>query len=167
MLDRWENEVHPHANTAELHLFTGPAVYGSVGADKAAVMKKVLDRAESMKDQGVILRGPVAKATLIEELQQARVMLYRGDINETYCLAVAEAQALGTPTVVQDFGSMAERVVDGKTGVVAQNDKAFSDGAVKLLNDDTHWVEQHKNCLAMQRNWGWEQACAAFEELME
>jgi glycosyltransferase involved in cell wall biosynthesis len=167
LLDRWENEIHPHASTAELHLFTGPAVYGSVGADKAAVMKKVLDRAESMKDQGVTLRGPVAKATLIEELQQARVMLYRGDINETYCLAVAEAQALGTPTVVQDFGSMAERVVDGKTGVVAQTDKAFSDGAVKLLNDDAHWAEQHKNCLAMQRNWGWEQACAAFEELME
>lgn len=166
LLDRWEQEIYPHTPTAELHLFTGAAVYGSVGAHKASMMKQVLERAESLRDHGVILRGPVAKPVLIEELQKARVMLYRGDINETYCLSVAEAQALGTPTVVQDFGSMAERVIDAKTGSVASSDQDFSASAVALLKDDELWFEQHKNCLESQRNWRWAQACAAFEELI-
>jgi len=61
---------------------------------------------------------------------------------------------------------MAERVVDGKTGVVAKDDASFSAGVVKLLSDDAHWVEQHENCLETQRSWGWEQACEAFEDLI-
>jgi len=166
LLDRWENEIHPASPKAELHVFGGPSVYGAVGAEKAALMEAIFSRAEGMKDQGIVLRGPATKAELIEELQQSRVMLFRGDINETFCLAVAEAQALGTPSVVQDLGSMAERVVDGKTGYVAQTDKEFSAGAIKLFNDDEHWFTQHKNCLETQRSWGWEQACAAFEELI-
>jgi len=166
LLDRWENEIHPASPKAELHVFGGPSVYGAVGAEKAALMEEIFTRAENMKDQGIVLRGPATKAELIEELQKARIMTFRGDINETFCLAVAEAQALGTPTIVQDLGSMAERVVDGKTGYVAQTDQAFSDGAIKLLNDDAHWMEQHKNCLVSQRSWGWEDACAAFEELL-
>lgn len=166
LLDRWENEIHPASPKAELHVFGGPSVYGSVGAEKAALMQKIFDRAEGMKDKGIVLRGPATKDELIEELQIARIMTFRGDINETFCLAVAEAQALGTPTIVQDYGSMAERVVDGKTGYVAKTDKAFSEGAIKLLNDDDHWFEQHKNCLETQRSWGWEDACAAFEELI-
>jgi glycosyltransferase involved in cell wall biosynthesis len=166
LMDRWENEIHPQSPKAELHVFGGPSVYGAVGAEKAALMDQIFKRAESLADIGIVLRGPATKQQLIEELQSARIMTFRGDINETFCLAVAEAQALGTPTVVQDFGSMAERVVDGKTGYVAQTDEAFSAGAVKLLNDDEHWFEQHKNCLKTQRSWGWEQACAAFEELI-
>ncbi|MDV7339204.1 glycosyltransferase family 4 protein [Terasakiella sp. A23] len=166
LLDLWERDIHPKAPDAELHVFGGPSVYGSVGAEKAALMEEIFNRAESMADQGIVLRGPATKTELIDELQKARLMCYRGDINETYCLAVAEAQALGTPTVVQDFGSMAERVVDGKTGVVAKDDPSFSAGVVKLLTDGPHWFEQHENCLATQRNWGWEQACEAFEELI-
>jgi glycosyltransferase involved in cell wall biosynthesis len=166
LLDRWENEIFPQAPKAELHVFGGPSVYGSVGAEKAALMEAIFKRAEDLKDKGVIIRGPAKKSELIEELQQARVMLFRGDLNETFCLAVAEAQALGTPCVVQDLGSMAERVVDGKTGYVASSDEEFSQGAIKLLNDDDLWFEQHKNCLDTQRSWGWVQACEAFEELI-
>ncbi|SCA56896.1 conserved hypothetical protein [Candidatus Terasakiella magnetica] len=166
LLDRWEQEIRPASPKAELHVFGGPAVYGAVGAEKAALMDEIFKRAKAMADQGIVLRGPATKQELIEELQQARIMTFRGDINETFCLAVAEAQALGTPTVVQDYGSMYERVVDGKTGTVAKDDETFSQGAIKLLNDDEHWFEQHKNCLKTQRSWGWEQACAAFEELI-
>jgi len=166
LLDRWEKEIHPKSPKAELHVFGGPSVYGAVGAEKAKLMEAIFTRAETMKDQGIVLRGPATKAQLIEELQTARLMLFRGDINETFCLAVAEAQALGTPTVVQNLGSMAERVVDGRTGYVASDDIGFSDGAIKLFNDDALWFEHHKNCLETQRSWGWEQACAAFEELI-
>ncbi len=166
LLDLWEGEIHPKAPDGELHVFGGPSVYGSVGAQKKAQMEEIFARAEKMAAKGVVLRGAATKNQLIEELQHARLMVYRGDINETYCLAVAEAQALGTPAVVQNIGSMPERVVDGKTGTVAGSDQEFADGAVRLLTDETYWMEQHKNCLATQRHWGWTEACAAFEELI-
>lgn len=166
LLARWEKDIQPTVPGAELHLFTGAATYGAVGDAKAAAMKTVLDKAESLADKGVVMRGPVAKAKLLEEMRQARVMLYRGDINETYCLAVAEAQAMGVPAVVQDLGSMRERVIDGETGTVATTDADFSAAARTLLVDDNVWTRRHVAALAKQRSWTWEDAAQAFEELL-
>lgn len=166
LLDIWESMIFPNAKDAELHVFSGAATYGAAGDAKAVEMKKVLDRAESLKDKGVVLRGPVPKQQLIEELRQARMMLYRGDLNETYCLAVGEAQALGVPAVVQDLGSMYERVRHGETGFVAKSDKSFAEGAISLFNDEEMWQRFRKTALDKQRNFGWPEAAAEFERLL-
>lgn len=166
LLGVWERDIRPRVPTAELHVFGGAKTYGAVGDAKAGAMAHVLDRARSMSSAGVIVRGPVPKKELIAELRAARVMLYRGDLNETFCLAVGEAQAMGVPAVVQNFGSVVERVVDGETGFVARDDGAFADSAVGLLTDDALWRRQNRAALAMQRAWGWPEAAAAFERLL-
>ena len=66
-------------------------------------------------------------------------MLYRGDPGETFCLALAEAQAMGLPAVVKPLGSTPERVIDGVTGRVAEDDDGFAAAAVALLRDDNLW----------------------------
>ena len=93
-------------------------------------------------------------------------MLYRGDINETFCMAVGEAQAMGMPAVVTDLGSMRERVIDGETGFVARDDQAFADAAVKLLTDDALWSAQQAAALEKQRSWRWPEAAEAWERLL-
>jgi glycosyltransferase involved in cell wall biosynthesis len=166
LIDRWVHEIRPRVSNAELHVFSGAATYGRVGDAKAEAMKAVLAKAEGAAPHGVVLRGPVAKARLIAELRASRVMIYRGDLNETFCLAVGEAQAMGVPTVVQDLGSVVERVVDEETGFVRRDDAAFSDAAVRLLTDDSLWKRQHERALQLQRRWGWPEAAAAFEEIL-
>ncbi len=166
LLKIWENDIYPSARDAELHLFSGSATYGSAGAAKASEMEAVLDQARALNDKGIVLRGPVPKAKLIEEFREARVMLYRGDMNETFCLAVGEAQASGVPTVVQNLGSVVERVRDGETGTIADTDEKFARAAVMLLNDDDLWLNQHKAAIEKQGAWGWRQAAMAFEELI-
>ncbi|MCP5370992.1 MAG: glycosyltransferase, partial [Hyphomicrobiales bacterium] len=163
LLDLWESRIRPAVPDAELHVFSGAATYGSVGDAKAQAMARVLDRAAALAGAGVVLRGPVPKAQLVEEFRQARCMLYRGDLNETFCLAVGEAQAMGVPGVVQALGSVVERVVDGETGFVAADDGAFADAAVRLLREPDLWQAQHRAALARQRRWGWPEAAAAFE----
>jgi len=166
LLDIWVSQIFPSAAGAELHLFSGASTYGRIGATKSSEMDLILDRAKSLTDKGVVLRGPVPKQQLIEEFQKARVMLYKGDENETFCLAVGEAQAAGVPAVVQKFGSVVERVKDSQTGVVAGNDTEFAEAAVKLLQDDNYWQSCHQNAQRLQRSWGWSDAARAFEELL-
>ena len=166
LLELWASRVHPGLPNAELHVFSGPATYGAFGAAKQAAMQAVLERARALADRGVVLRAPVAKSALADELSRARVMLYRGDPCETFCLAVAEAQALGVPAVVQKIGAVPERVIDGKTGFVAGDDNDFALNAVRLLADDDLWLKQHRAALERQRSWGWPQAAAAFEKLI-
>ncbi len=166
LLDLWAERIQPRCDGAELHLFTGAATYGEYGHARAAQMKPVLDKAEALAALGVVLRGTVAKSDLAAELAQARALLYRGDVGETFCLAVGEAQAAGLPAVVQDIGCVAERVIDGKTGFVAGDDAGFADTAVRLLSDDDLWRSQSGAAAANQRGWGWSEAAASFEELI-
>ncbi|MEX2451182.1 MAG: glycosyltransferase family 4 protein [Rhodospirillales bacterium] len=165
LLDIWAGGIYPHVPGAELHVFAGASVYGSAGDAKATQMDTVLNKAQEMRRHGVIVRGPVPKRQLIDELRAARVMLYRGDINETFCLALGEAQAMGVPAVVQDIGSVSERVIDGSTGYVAATDEAFSGAAIDLLTDDGLWRTQHDAALDRQRRWSWDDAAAAFEKV--
>jgi glycosyltransferase involved in cell wall biosynthesis len=110
--------------------------------------------------------APVPKSELMGELRAARVMLYRGDENETFCLAVAEAQALGVPAVVMRLGSMPERVEDGITGTVAETDDAFVAAAIALLTDDAHWMRQHRAAIGRRKGLSWDQVAARFEALI-
>ncbi len=166
LLSAWADRIRPRVPRAELHLFAGASTYGRVGAAKAGEMERVLGLAGEMAAEGVVLRAPVAKTQLINEFRQSRVMLYRGDMNETFCLAVGEAQAAGVPAVVQKLGSVAERVIDGQTGTVAETDEQFADAAVQLLTDDGVWRARHLAAKKHQCAWSWARAAQAFEELI-
>ena len=166
VLDSWEQRIHPEIPNAEFHIFAGAATYGAAGSAKAGAMAPVLERAQALSSAGVVLRGPVAKAQLAEELQQARVLLYRGDIGETFCLAVGEAQAMGVPAVLEDIACMRERVRHAETGYVVRGADAFADAALSLLRDDELWISQHRACLAKQRHISWQDSAQLFETLL-
>jgi glycosyltransferase involved in cell wall biosynthesis len=92
--------------------------------------------------------------------------LYRGDPGETFCLALAEAQAMGVPAVVKPSGSAAERVIDGITGRVTEDDDTFVAAAVAVLRDDALWRRWHLTALQHQRGLSWDTVAARFEALM-
>lgn len=94
-------------------------------------------------------------------------MLYRGDVGETFCLALAEAQAMGVPAVVKPLGSAGERVIDGKTGRIAEDDDGFAAAAVAALRDDELWRRWHLAALDNQRGLSWDAVAARFEALMK
>ncbi|MGB0629210.1 MAG: glycosyltransferase family 4 protein [Alphaproteobacteria bacterium] len=166
LLDLWEAQIRPQVPTAELHIFSSPITYGSHGDARADAMNAVLDRAGSMAAQGVRLREPLPKAGLADALTGFRAILYRGDPGETYCLAIGEAQAVGIPAVVQDIGCVAERVIDGQTGFVARDDSDFARRGRDILTDDELWRRLQGNALDRQRRWSWDDAAAAFEEML-
>ncbi len=165
LLDIWEAKIHPAVPHAELHIFAGMATYGAAGQAKAGKMGPVLERAAALADKGVILRGPVPKTQLVGELAQARLLMYRGDIGETFCSAVAEAQAMGVPTVLEDIACMKERLIQGQTGYVTQGAEDFANRSLQLLTDDALWSTQHQACLEQQRSWRWEHAAREFERI--
>ncbi len=166
LLELWERRIHPALPQAELHLYAGPAVYGDVGAQKAEPMRAVLAAADRLAGKGVRRFQPVPRSALIDALTKARVMLYRGDENETFCLAVAEAQALGLPAVVEPLGAMPERVQDGITGFVAKDEATFAQHAIALLKDDALWQRQHAAALRFQRGLGADEVARRFEALL-
>jgi glycosyltransferase involved in cell wall biosynthesis len=166
LLGLWVARIKPAAPAAELHIYGGGAVYGLAGTPRARRMDEILSRTDGLAAAGVRRFAPVGRKALAAALSGARVMLYRGDPGETFCLALAEAQAMGVPAVVQPLGSTTERVIDGVTGRVAENDEAFVAAAVALLRDNELWRRWHLASLERQRGLNWDGVAARFEALM-
>ncbi len=166
LLRLWAARIAPAVPTAELHIYAGPAVYGGAAAGRAGEMAAALARADRLAGCGVRRFAPVGREALAAVLGGARAMLYRGDPGETFCLALAEAQAMGVPAVVTPLGSVGERVVDGVTGCVADDDDAFVDAAIAALRDDALWRRWHLAALAQQRGLDWDAVAQRFEALI-
>ncbi len=166
LLDLWCDRVYPEMPEAELHVYSGAATYGSHGTSRVEQMQPILDKAASLQQCNVFLHEPVPKQALVGLLAQSRLLLYRGDPGETFCLAVGEAQAAGLPAVVQDIGCVAERISDGQTGFVGKDDSDFARAALNLLRDDSLWRQQSDAALKTQRQWSWDDAAASFERLI-
>jgi glycosyltransferase involved in cell wall biosynthesis len=110
--------------------------------------------------------APQPRPGLIAALRESRVMLYRGDPGETFCLAVAEAQALGVPAVVQPIGALKERVLHGATGFLAGDEASFARHAVALLSDEALWRRQHETALRLQQGASADDVAQQFEALL-
>ena len=125
----------------------------------------VLARAADLAGAGVRIFDPLPRPALAARLAEARVMLYRGDPGETFCLALAEAQAAGLPCVVTPLGAVAERIADGVTGHLAATADAFAAAALRLLADDAAWSAMHHAALARGPGPDWDAIAARFEAL--
>lgn len=163
LLDLWVGRIAPVVPGAELHIYAGAAVYGSAPVPR---LEEVLARTAGLVEYGVRRFAPIGRAQLAAALSNARVMLYRGDPGETFCLALAEAQAMGVPAIVQPLGSAPERVIEGMTGRVAADDDAFAMAAIAVLRDDTLWRRWHLAALAQQGGSSWDSVAARFEALI-
>src|SRR5206468_12486418 len=138
----------------ELRIYAAAAVYGGAGAER---MRQVLDRADAAPTRSVRRHDPVGREALAAVLRRSRAMLYRGDPGETFCLAVAEAQAMGVPAIVQPLGSLGERVTDGISGRIAHSDDAFAEAAIAVLRDDEIWRRWHLGALETRRGLSWDE----------
>jgi glycosyltransferase involved in cell wall biosynthesis len=136
LVDLWVTQIHPHHPDAELHVFAGWKTYGAWGIAVQNRMQREIEYAAQFVMNNIIIRDVLPKQDLFSEMKQGRAMFYKGDRAETFCLAVAEAQALGLPAVVCDLGSMKERVEHGVTGFVAQSDDEFMKYANKVLQEE-------------------------------
>lgn len=145
LLDLWQRRILPAVPTAELHLFSSAATYA--GTTRAAEMGPTLERAALTP--GVMINPPVARDRLAAVLAGMRLWFSPSRTEETFCLAAAEAQAMGVPVVATAVGALPERVAPGGGVLVAAEDEdGLVRAAVASLSDDAVWSAQHHAALA-------------------
>jgi glycosyltransferase involved in cell wall biosynthesis len=163
VLKVWAERIFPKMSEAQLHIYAGRSNYGSRRDDK---LDKALASIDEYARFGVSLHNPLPKKELAEAMQESRVMLYRGDLGETFCFAAAEAQAVGVPLVTAGIGSLGERIIDGKTGFLREDEDGFATAVLDILRDDTLWHAQHDAARVHARaTLSWAKVADAWEKL--
>ncbi len=105
----------------------------------------------------------VANAEMPDLFRGARLLIAPGHPSETFCLAAAEAIAMGVPVVTLGRGALAERVVEGKTGFVCRDFAAMATRSLALLADDALWLRMHAEGLATRAGGDWDHVAALWE----
>lgn len=153
LVDLWRNKIISEVPNAKLKIFAGSKTYG--GRHKA-IIDNILNKIISLKEESIKVYKPIKKNKLFKKIVKSRAMFYLGDPGETFCLSIAEAQALGLPCIVKPIGCLEERVKHNITGEVHSNDDDFIKAAINILRNDEDWLFYRNNCLKFQRNLRWE-----------
>ena len=167
LLEQWEKNIFSYVPEANLNLFTGLETYGKFGLKHQKSINETLSRVQSKKKKGINLSPPISRNELKKQISKSRVLLYRGTNDETFCMAVAEAQVLGVPAVVCNFGSLKERVKNNHTGYVCENDEDFSLKTIKLLKDDKTWMRMHKNLIKNNNHENWTEVAKRWQKIID
>ena len=95
------------------------------------------------------------KIDMIKDLSNSRMLLIPGHKAELYCLAAEEGRELCIPIVTMGIGSLKERVIHGKTGLIAKNEKEFSEFILQLFRDNLLWNKFRSNLKKLRNKNNW------------
>lgn len=115
----------------------------------------------------VELIGFVDEATKHRLLSQAWV-LATPSMNEGWGLCVVEAAVHGTPAVAyRSAGGLAESILDGRTGLLAEdNEESFSEQLFRLLTDDLLRARTARAAVVHAERFTWSATTAAFADVL-
>ena len=144
----WRNAPGVIASGARLHVF---------GSDYPA----------SPDETGAVVFHPrVGASALAAFYARARAMVCPGSIDETFCLAAAEAQAMGLPVITSGIGALFERVQHGVNGLIAPSDRDFADAIVQVAENEALWSQLSAGALLQREALTWERAAILWEAVL-
>jgi hypothetical protein len=146
----WQSDVAHAVPGARLNAFIAAA--------------DVPDYAALARDPGITIAQRVGNDAVVARLLQTRVLLAPGHVSETFCLAAAEAIALGVPVVTLGIGSLKERVRDGVDGFVCRDFTEMAARTRVLLTDDGLWRSMQAAGVAARGDRSWDSAARRWKK---
>jgi len=142
LLEIWKLKIHTKIPWAELHIFSNILCRFLSG-------KKISDRYDYLIKQieghdkfNIRVREPLTDEKMALEMKKMRVHLYPSSQYETGAFSLVESQSIGLPAVVRNMGVAPNRIINGKTGFVTNDDESFIDFSVRFLDD----MSSFKSC---------------------
>ena len=108
-----------------------------------------------LKKFNIFNRNFGTKENLMIDIASSRLCLIPGHKAELFCIAAEEAKELCVPIVSMGIGSLSERIDNGKTGLIASNEKQFAEFTIELMNNDELWNSMRNYMLEMRGSMEW------------
>ena len=107
-------------------------------------------------NNNIFLRTLGSRSEMIDELKNYRGLTYPGHKSDIFTLTAEEAIKLCLPVVTFGIGSLKERVTHMETGFIAKNDQEFADYTIKLLNDDSFYLNLKRKMQKKRKENNWD-----------
>ena len=140
IIDIWNKYIHTKLPWAELHIYSYSLHKALLGETLPEVYDDIIEKVKQSLTYNIKINLPKIDKDMIEEIKDIRVHLYPSHKFEVSAFSLSETQALGMPAIVRPLGAATEKIYNGKTGFIAENEKLFSEYVIKLLSDLTYFT---------------------------
>lgn len=114
----------------------------------------------------ITLVGPVSN-TEKEKLLSKSWIFVNPSIGEGWSIAVIEANAYGTPAVALNVSGLAESIQDGKTGLLAKDEKDLVNKICEILKDTNLRERLSKNAIEWANSFSWDNSAQESLHILE
>jgi glycosyltransferase involved in cell wall biosynthesis len=119
-----------------------------------------------IRDASIVLHPRRTKANLAAFYETASAMIYPGALDETFCLAAAEAQCAGLPVITLGIGSLSERVQHGTNGLICRHMNDLSETIIAVFKDPGLLAHLREGALAQRPLMTWARVATLWESLL-
>lgn len=165
LIQAWLEGVSPIAPKAELHIYSAALHAFAKGATPPDDYRSIHQVVAAARHRNVKVLAPVADAEMVPAIRAARVHLHAGSALDMIAGTLAETQAVGLPAVAKASGAAIERVRDGQSGVVTDDEGVFATAVLKLLNNDSEFRRMSAQARMSASRRTWEAAATDWETL--
>ena len=123
---------------------------------KLYITPDLIDYNDYHINNNIFLRKIVSREEMIDELKNYRCLTYLGHKSDIFTLTAEEAIKLCLPVVTFGIGSLKERVTHMETGFIARSDQEFADYTIKLLNDDSFYLNLKRKMQKKRKENNWD-----------
>jgi glycosyltransferase involved in cell wall biosynthesis len=138
------------------------AVIVGEGYERDALERQI---AELGASDWISLPGRVDDASLVDLYRRAWVVA-SASVHEGWGMTLTEAAACGTPAVATRIAGHRDAVVDGETGILVDDARAFTDALVSVLGDDALRTLLAKNAQEQASRYTWLAAATGTLEVL-
>ena len=155
VIDLWTKYIHTKLPWAELHIYSYSLHKALSGKKVSDVYLPIVKLVEENLSYNIKINLPKIDSEMIEEIKDIRVHLYPSHSFEVAAFTLAETQALGMPAVIRSLGAASEKIYNGKTGLIADDQATFAEYAIRFLSDLSFFkrVNQESKKIHKIRSW--------------
>ena len=167
IINLWVKHIHTKIPWAELHIY-------SYTLHKALSGKQVPDRYESILkliednlSYNIKVNLPKIDSEMVKEIRDMRVHLYPSHKFEVSAFSLSETQILGMPAVIRPLGAAVEKIFNGKTGFIANDEAQFVEYATRFLSDLSSFKRVNEESKIMHKVRSWDKVAEEFLQVFK
>jgi glycosyltransferase involved in cell wall biosynthesis len=104
---------------------------------------------------------------MVKEIQDMRVHLYPSHKFEVSAFSLSETQILGMPAVIRPLGAAVEKIFNGKTGFIANDEAQFVEYSTRILSDLSSFNKMYEESKIMHKVRSWDKVAEEFLQVFK
>ena len=167
VINLWVKYIHTKLPWAELHIYSHTLHKALSGKSVPDIYETILNLVKDNLAYNIKIKLPKVDSEMVKEIRDMRVHLYPSHKFEVSAFSLSETQILGIPAVIRPLGAAVEKIYNGKTGFIANDEAQFVEYATRILSDLSSFNKMHEESKIMHKVRSWDKVAEEFLQVFK